>query len=59
MKAQSKCLKKANSVLNFDITKLMFEGSDEDLKKTNVTQPAIFIHSVILANCITNLILIW
>ena len=45
---------KANSVLNFDITKLMFEGSDEDLKKTNVTQPAIFIHSVILANCITN-----
>ena len=44
---------KANSVLNFDITKLMFEGSDEDLKKTNVTQPAIFIHSVILANCIT------
>ena len=45
---------KANSVLNFDITKLMFEGSDEDLKKTNVTQPAIFIHSVILANCIAN-----
>jgi len=45
---------KANSVLNFDITKLMFEGNDEDLKKTNVTQPAIFIHSVILANCITN-----
>ena len=45
---------KANSVLNFDITKLMFEGSDEDLKKTNVTQPAIFIHSVILANCMTN-----
>lgn len=45
---------KANSVLNFDITKLMFEGTDEDLKKTNVTQPAIFIHSVILANCITN-----
>ena len=45
---------KANSVLNFDITKLMFEGSDEDLKKTNVTQPAIFIHSVIFANCITN-----
>ena len=45
---------KANSVLNFDITKLMFEGSDEDLRKTNVTQPAIFIHSVILANCITN-----
>ena len=45
---------KANSLLNFDITKLMFEGSDEDLKKTNVTQPAIFIHSVILANCMTN-----
>jgi [acyl-carrier-protein] S-malonyltransferase len=36
----------ANQVLGFDIVKLMFEGTDEDLKQTNVTQPAIFIHSV-------------
>ena len=39
----------ANEILGFDITKIMFEGSDEELKQTNVTQPAIFIHSVILA----------
>ena len=39
----------ANSILGFDITKTMFEGSAEDLKQTNVTQPAIFIHSVVLA----------
>ena len=35
-----------NEILGFDILKLMFEGTDEDLKKTKVTQPAIFIHSV-------------
>lgn len=40
---------KANEILGFDITKLMFEGTDEDLKQTKVTQPAIFLHSVILA----------
>ncbi|KAA0990463.1 ACP S-malonyltransferase [Dyadobacter aurulentus] len=40
---------KAKEVLGFDITKIMFEGTDEELKQTNVTQPAIFIHSVILA----------
>ena len=34
-----------NEILGFDILKLMFEGTDEDLKKTKVTQPAIFIHS--------------
>ncbi|MGY6650082.1 ACP S-malonyltransferase [Wenyingzhuangia sp. IMCC45574] len=39
----------ANEILGFDITKIMFEGSAEDLKQTNVTQPAIFLHSVILA----------
>ncbi|MCF2489631.1 ACP S-malonyltransferase [Dyadobacter sp. CY347] len=39
----------ANSILGFDITKIMFEGTDEELKQTNVTQPAIFIHSVIMA----------
>ena len=38
---------KANEILNFNITELMFEGSSEDLIKTSVTQPAIFIHSVI------------
>ncbi len=39
----------ANDILGFDITKVMFSGTDEELKQTNVTQPAIFIHSVILA----------
>jgi [acyl-carrier-protein] S-malonyltransferase len=42
----------ANEVLGFDIAKLMFEGSDEELKQTKVTQPAIFIHSTILASCL-------
>jgi [acyl-carrier-protein] S-malonyltransferase len=40
---------KANHILKFDITELMFAGTEEDLKQTNVTQPAIFLHSVILA----------
>ncbi len=39
---------KANEVLGFRITDLMFEGTDEDLRQTKVTQPAIFLHSVIL-----------
>ncbi|MCY4780918.1 ACP S-malonyltransferase [Sphingobacterium sp. UT-1RO-CII-1] len=39
----------ANDILGFRITDLMFSGTDEDLKQTNVTQPAIFLHSVILA----------
>lgn len=39
----------ANEILGFRITDIMFAGSDEDLKQTNVTQPAIFLHSVILA----------
>ena len=39
----------ANSILGFSITDVMFEGSAEDLKQTKVTQPAIFLHSVILA----------
>ena len=43
---------KANEILGFDITKVMFEGSEEALKQTNVTQPAIFLHSVILASTI-------
>ena len=40
---------KANDILNFRITDLMFGGTDEDLRQTKVTQPAIFLHSVILA----------
>ncbi len=40
---------KANTILGFRITDLMFEGTDEDLRQTKVTQPAIFLHSVILA----------
>jgi [acyl-carrier-protein] S-malonyltransferase len=39
----------ANQILGFTITDLMFEGTEEDLKQTKVTQPAIFLHSVILA----------
>ncbi len=40
---------KANEILGFEITKTMFEGTDEELKQTKITQPAIFIHSVVLA----------
>ncbi len=43
---------KANNILGFRITDLMFAGTDEDLKQTKVTQPAIFLHSVILADSI-------
>jgi len=39
----------ANEILGFDITKIMFQGSPEELKETKVTQPAIFLHSAILA----------
>ena len=42
---------KANEILGFRITDLMFSGTDEDLKETRVTQPAIFLHSVIAAEC--------
>jgi len=41
--------KKANEILGFEITEIMFSGTDEQLKETKVTQPAIFLHSVILA----------
>ena len=40
---------KANKILKFKITDIMFDGTDDDLKQTKVTQPAIFLHSVILA----------
>jgi [acyl-carrier-protein] S-malonyltransferase len=39
----------ANEILGFDITRIMFEGTDEELRQTNVTQPAVFLHSVIQA----------
>lgn len=39
----------ANAILGFDISQIMFEGTDAELKQTRVTQPAIFLHSVILA----------
>jgi [acyl-carrier-protein] S-malonyltransferase len=44
----------ANSILGFSITDIMFEGTDEDLKQTKVTQPAIFLHSTILATVMGN-----
>ncbi len=44
---------KANEILGFRITDLMFAGTDDDLKQTKVTQPAIFIHSAILADSLT------
>ncbi|MCD4745438.1 MAG: ACP S-malonyltransferase [Bacteroidales bacterium] len=44
-----KLFEKANDILGFRITDLMFSGTDEDLRQTKVTQPAIFLHSVILA----------
>ena len=42
---------KANEILGFNITNIMFEGTDEELKQTKVTQPAVFLHSVISALC--------
>ena len=45
---------KANHILGFNITDVMFEGSAEDLKQTKVTHPAIFLHSVILAKILGN-----
>ncbi|MCC5918369.1 MAG: ACP S-malonyltransferase [Cryomorphaceae bacterium] len=42
---------KANEILGFNISDIMFTGSDEELRQTNVTQPAVFIHSVVTALC--------
>ena len=42
---------KANEVLGFDITSIMFDGTADELKQTKVTQPAVFLHSVISALC--------
>ena len=43
---------KANTILGFRITDIMFDGTDEELKQTKVTQPAVFLHSVISARCL-------
>ena len=45
-------LEKANDILGFRITDIMFEGTPEELRETKVTQPAIFLHSVVLAKCL-------
>ena len=51
--AEAKAMfEKANEILGFRITDIMFEGSAEDLKQTKVTQPAVFLHSVISAICL-------
>jgi [acyl-carrier-protein] S-malonyltransferase len=49
-----KLFEKANEILGFRITDIMFEGTADQLKQTNVTQPAIFLHSVILAKVLGN-----
>ena len=48
-------MESANDILGFDILSLMFKGTDEDLKKTEVTQPSIFIHSVAILKTINGL----
>lgn len=45
-------LERANEILGFRITDIMFEGTAEELKQTRVTQPAIFLHSVVIAKCL-------
>lgn len=51
--AEAKALfERANKILGFEITKIMFEGTVDDLKETKVTQPAIFLHSVVLAKTV-------
>lgn len=53
--AEAKALfERANEILGFDITKIMFEGTVDDLKETKVTQPAIFLHSVLLAKTVND-----
>ena len=48
---QMNLFEKANDILGYRITDIMFEGTDEDLRQTKVTQPAVFLHSVISALC--------
>ncbi|MFM1894044.1 MAG: ACP S-malonyltransferase [Crocinitomicaceae bacterium] len=45
---------RANEVLGFEISHIMFEGTEDELKQTKVTQPAIFLHSTILASCLAD-----
>jgi len=53
--AEAKAMfEKANEIIGFRITDLMFDGTDEDLRQTKVTQPSIFLHSVILAKTIAD-----
>ena len=47
-----KLFDKANDILGYMITDIMFEGTEDDLKQTRVTQPAVFLHSVISALCL-------
>src|SRR5690606_204506 len=53
-KESRELFERANEILGFRITDIMFNGSDEDLKQTKVTQPAIFLHSVVLAHALGN-----
>ncbi len=52
--AAKQLFQQANDILGFDISKVMFEGTDEELKQTNVTQPAIFLHSIVAYKSIEN-----
>lgn len=52
--AAKKLFEQADRILGFELTKIMFEGTDEQLKQTNVTQPAIFLHSVALAKTVAD-----
>ena len=45
-KSAKELFDKADQILGFSLSKIMFEGTDEDLKKTKATQPAIFVHSI-------------
>src|SRR3954447_12798370 len=49
-----KLFEQANEILKFRISDIMFDGSEEDLRQTNVTQPAVFLHSVIAYKSIDN-----
>lgn len=51
-KQAKKYFEQANIILKFDLVQIMFEGSEEDLKQTRVTQPAIFLHSVVASKCL-------
>lgn len=46
-------MERANEILGFRLTDVMFEGTSDDLKQTRVTQPAVFLHSVIAAELMT------